>query len=263
MKELEHIRKTINTYDEEIIETLSLRFEAVKKVAQIKKENSIPIFDRKREEEIIKSIQLREMVHVSEIAEIYKEIMKESRKYQSKMLLPKKLFLTGFMGAGKSTTGKLLSEITGFKFTDTDLIIEEMTQMKVPDIFRKKGEKHFRQLETEVLNKISKETYEIIACGGGIILKEENRKKLKNNGKTIFLNGSIEVMMERIQDDSNRPLTIPLHNINPQKKHEAFKDILNKRMPFYLESADFIIDIDNKKPEEIADEILTMLITES
>ncbi len=262
MKELEHIRKTINTYDEEIIETLSLRFEAVKKVAKIKKEKNISVFDKKREDEIIKSIQLREIANVSEIIAVYKEIMKESRKYQSKVLLPKKIFLIGFMGAGKTTTGKLLSEITGFEFTDTDLMIEEMVQMKVTEIFHKKGERYFRELETKVLNGIDKEAYQIIACGGGIVIKEENRKKLKEKGKTVFLNGSVEIMMERIQDDSHRPLTIPFQNINPKKKYEAFKDILDNRMEFYLESADITIDIDNRNPEEIVDEIITKLLTE-
>ncbi len=260
MKDLDHIRKTINTYDEEIIETLVLRFEAVEKVAEIKKEKNLSIFDGKRQEDIIKSIQLREISYVNEITAIYKKIMKESRKRQSQILLPSKIFIVGFMGAGKSTVGSLLSETTGFNFIDTDILIEEMTQMKVSEIFKSKGEKHFRELETDVLNKIHKEAYNIIACGGGIVIKEENRKILKEMGKTVFLNGSIEVMMSRIEDDNHRPLTIPFNNISPKKKYEAFKDILDKRMRFYEETGDLIINIDNKKPEEIVDEILKKLI---
>lgn len=261
MKELDHIRKTINTYDEEIIETLVLRFDAVKKVAEIKKENNMSIFDGKRQDEIIKNIQLREISYVDEITSIYKKIMKESRKYQSQALLPPKIFLVGFMGAGKSTVGKRLSETTGFNFIDTDSIIEELTQMEVTKIFQSKGESFFRELETEVLsNKIPKEGYNIIACGGGIIIKEENRKILKSKGRTVFLNGAIEVMMERIEDNNNRPLTIPFNNINPKKKYAAFKDILDKRMKFYMEAADVTINIDKKLPEEIVDEILKKLI---
>lgn len=260
MKDLDDIRQVINACDKEIMEKLSLRFKYVQKVSEIKKEKGLSIFDPTREEEIIRSIQEKEESFSQEIAEVYKSIMSTSRQYQSKQLLPNRIFLIGFMGAGKTTIGKLLSEVTGFNFIDTDQIIEEKTKMKIYDIFHKKGEKHFRTLETEVLTSLEEENLSIISCGGGIILKEENRKFLKEKGKTIFLNGSIETLMDRVENNDDRPLLTPILKVDPKKQYEAFNDILKSRMAYYEESADIVINIDGKKPAEIVGEVLRALI---
>lgn len=260
MSDLEQIRKSINQYDEKIIEYLSLRFKEIQKVAEIKKEKHLSIYDQKREKEIIKNIEESDIYCSLEVSEIYEAIMKASRKYQSKQLLPNKIFLIGFMGAGKTTVGKILSQITGFEFVDTDQIIEEKAQMKIFEIFRKKGDKYFRDIETEVLQGLKDDEHRIVSCGGGIILKQENRDFLKENGKTIFLDGDIRTMMNRVEDNDTRPVIVPILRSDPKKKYEAFKDILDKRMPFYKEAADMTIKIDDKTPQEISEEILKELI---
>lgn len=260
MKELKDIRKTINECDEKIIENLFLRFNAVEKVTEIKRKEKLPIFDAKREKEIIQSIKNKEIEGASIVAEVYEQILKISRKYQAQNLLPQKIFLIGFMGSGKSTVGKQLSDITGFQFIDTDSIIEEKMEMKISKIFNKKGEKFFRKIETQVLQNIDDDENQIISCGGGIILKEENRKLVKEKGKVIFLNGKIKTMLDRVENDDNRPVLFPVLRGNNDKKYEAFKDILDKRMPLYMETADIIIEIEKKHPEEIAKEIIDGLI---
>ncbi len=260
MDALKDIRKIINECDKKIIENLSLRFSAVEKVTEIKKREKLPIFDSKREKEIIQSIMNKEMRHASYAADIYEQILKISRKFQAQNLLPKKIFLIGFMGSGKSTIGKQLSDITGFQWVDTDSIIEEKMEMKISKIFSKKGENFFRKIETQVLQNIEDEENQIISCGGGIILKEENRKFLKEKGKIVFLHGDIKTMLDRIEYDDNRPVLFSALRGNSDKKYEAFKDILDKRMPLYLEAADVTIEIEKKHPEEIAKEIINELI---
>lgn len=260
MEELKEIRKIISELDEKIIENLSLRFNAVQKVTEIKKKYKLPIFDYVREEEIIQNIINNEMGNTFYVAEIYEQILKISRKYQSQNLLPKKIFLTGFMGSGKSTVGKLLSKITGFQLIDTDTMIEEKMKMNIAYIFEKKGEEHFRKLETEMLENIDKESNQIISCGGGIIIKEENRKMLKEKGTVVFLNARIKTMLDRLEKDYHRPLLLPILNENDDKKYSFFKDLLDKRMPHYMETSDIVINIENKLPEDVAKEIINKLI---
>lgn len=260
MMDLDNIRQIINGLDKVIIDKLSERFEAVDEVVQIKKEKQLSIFDFNREKEIIKSIQNKDIYCSEEIAEIYQEIMRISRKYQAKKLLPGNIFLIGFMGAGKSTIGMILSSITSFEFIDTDRMIEEKAQMKIPEIFDKEGEAYFRELETEALMEIKEDRNQIISCGGGIVIKEENRKILKKKGKTIFLNGTAEVLLDRLGNDRQRPLFSAMQEQNETEKKERFKALLDSRMPYYTEAANSIIDVDEKTPEETAHELLRVLI---
>lgn len=261
MDGLKDIRKTINENDEKIIENLSSRFGVIEKIMAIKKQEKLPIFDSEREKDIIENIMNKDIEYAPYVAEVYEQILKISRRFQAKNLLPKKIFLTGFMGSGKSTVGKQLSDITGFQWVDMDDIIEEKMEMKISKIFNKKGEKFFRKLETQVLENIEDEENQIISCGGGIVLKEENRKMLKEKGSVIFLKGDIKTMMDRVEDDDNRPVLFSVfRGENSDKKYEAFKDILDKRMPLYLEAADITIEIENKRPEVIANEIINELL---
>lgn len=260
MNDLERIRQSINQYDQEIMKQLFLRFEAVKEIVKIKKEQKMPIFDSGREKYIIQGIKEKNDKYAQEISEIYENIMDVSRKYQSMQLLPDKIFLIGFMGSGKTTIGKLLSQIAGFTFIDTDQMIEENTNMKIYDIFHQKGEEYFRQIEAEVLNNLKETRQCIISCGGGIILQEENRSILKKEGKTVFLNGSIKHIIDRIDKNNDRPILAPFMESDSNKKYGAAQNILDSRMPYYMETAHIIIDTDHKKPEEIAEEIFQKIV---
>lgn len=257
MEQLADIRKIINDCDDTIITKLIERFEAIKEVAAIKKAEGLPLFDRKREEDIIRNILEKNEEYAEEIADIYRQIMKSSRKKQAKGLLPKKIFLIGYMGSGKSTVGLVLANLTGFNINDIDKKIEAKTNLKIHKIFEKAGENYFRDLETKALKDINEEDYEIISCGGGIILRDQNIKLLKEKGKVVFLNGNIRTLLDRIKYDKNRPvLTAMFNNDDVLDKYEAFELELNKRMEAYLKAADVIIDIEDKSPEEIAEEIL-------
>ncbi len=160
------------------------------------------------------------------------------------------IVLTGLMGAGKSTVGKLLAKkLKDYTFIDVDDVIVDIEGMSIPDIFEKKGEPYFREVEKNIISELSEEEDLIIALGGGAFESEETRKNLENNCATIYLKSSVERLFSRIENDKNRPL---LQCENPRGKLE---ELLKKREANYLK-ADYIIETDGKNIDQIVDEIL-------
>jgi len=158
------------------------------------------------------------------------------------------IVLTGFMGAGKTSVGKRLKEITGMEIVDTDDIIEEEAGMIISEIFKEFGEPHFRELEKKAVAKASALENHIIVTGGGAVLKEENIKNLRKNGKIIYLYAPPEVLYERIKDETHRPL---LQIDDPLKK---VRELLEYRTPFYADN-DFMIDTSNMGVDEAAGKV--------
>lgn len=160
------------------------------------------------------------------------------------------IVLTGLMGAGKSTVGKALAKVLkDYTFIDSDDVIVDIEGMTIPEIFEKKGEPYFREVEKSIISELSEEEDLIIALGGGAFESEETRKNLENNCITIYLKSSVDRLLKRIKDDKNRPL---LQCENPKGKLE---ELLKKREPNYLK-ADYIIETGNKNIDEIVEEIL-------
>lgn len=116
----------------------------------------------------------------------------------------KNIVLIGMPGCGKSTIGKRLSKKTGLKFIDLDEYIVERNSMTIEEMFEK-GEDFFRDREAEVVKEVSNNSRAIISTGGGVIKRAENIKHLKENGIIIFINRSIEKIVQTL-DDSKRPL---------------------------------------------------------
>jgi len=161
----------------------------------------------------------------------------------------KNIVLIGFMGTGKSSVGKILANKLGLKFVDVDQVIEKTTGMKISEIFAKFGESHFRDIETEVIKLITQNNGQVISTGGGVILREENFKKLKDKGVIVWLKASENAIFERVKNCKDRPL---LQVENPKQK---IKELLTKRIPFY-EKADFYINTEELTPEEVAEKII-------
>ncbi len=164
----------------------------------------------------------------------------------------KNIFLVGFMGAGKSTVGKILAEKTGYSFIDADQYIEEKAGTTITQIFAEHGEPYFRDLESEATDELAKNENQVIATGGGVVQRDRNWNAMKENGITVYLKASVETIWERIKDDTKRPL---LQVENPV---ETARELLNKRTPMY-EKADMIVLTDNLSLEQAADEILSLL----
>lgn len=162
------------------------------------------------------------------------------------------ILLIGFMGAGKSTVGRLLAERLGKPFRDLDQLVEEMTKKKIPQLFAE-GEAVFRKAETDALiAALTKD--QVIACGGGVILKEANHALLKEHPQVVYLKGQPDALITRIQkDEANiRPLAT-------EKTALEIQEILAPRLPLYESAATIEVETTAKSPEQIATEILERL----
>ena len=157
------------------------------------------------------------------------------------------------MGVGKTVVGKKLAQELGFKYIDTDQLIEKTKKRSIKDIFKKKGEPYFRDLETEVLKTLQEYENYVISTGGGIVMLEENVKILKEIGPLILLWAEPNVVYERIKDEKQRPLLQV-----PDPKEEITK-ILARRKPTYQSVADFMVDTSSLKVEEAVKEIVQWL----
>ena len=117
------------------------------------------------------------------------------------------------MGSWKSTVGRKLAEALKLEFIDTDDAIEEMTEMKVADIFREFGEEKFREMETAFFVEKAKQKGQLFSTGGGIILSAENRNVLQKNGITFLLDATPQTLANRIHNTTKRPLLTNSDNL--------------------------------------------------
>ncbi len=147
---------------------------------------------------------------------VYKKILREKEN----------IVLIGMPASGKSTVGKLISEELARTLLDTDSIIEEKTGEKISDIFARYGEKHFRDIESEVAKEIAQKNSSVISCGGGLILRPENVFELRKNGRLFF----IDMPLERLIPTSDRPLASDRKKIEERYKerYELYKSIADK-----------------------------------
>ena len=159
------------------------------------------------------------------------------------------IILCGFMGSGKTTVADCLGTLTGKKVVDTDKYIENMENRTISEIFSLNGESFFRALETKAASEISGLDNLIVATGGGMVLNPKNIEILKTSGKIVFLNVTVETILERLKDDTTRPL------LQRQDKEKAVAELLASRLPLYNSSADIIVD-GNGNANDIANEIL-------
>ncbi len=165
---------------------------------------------------------------------------------------PGHVFLVGFMGAGKSTVGALLAGALSLPFVDLDAEIERESALPVARIFAEMGEVAFRDLESAELAALSDKPPSVVACGGGIVLRDENRRQLKQLGRVVYLEVSPGEALARIGDVDGRPL---LAEGGPS----AAAVLLEARVGLYRAVADLAIETDAHSPYEIASEIASAL----
>jgi shikimate kinase len=163
------------------------------------------------------------------------------------------IYLVGPMGAGKSTIGRVLAAELHLSFRDSDKVIEDRTGADIPWIFDMEGEEGFRDRESAVLAELSQGQDVVIATGGGIILRPQNREIMQASGYVCYLTASIEQLVERTSRDKKRPL---LQVENPRQK---IIDLVALRDPLYREAADFVINTDRRSPKLVAQEIASLV----
>lgn len=160
----------------------------------------------------------------------------------------------GFMCSGKTTVGLELAKILNYSFIDTDDWISNSVDLTISEIFDKKGEEYFRQLESDTIKQLSTKPKKLVlSTGGGLSVRKENIPYLKNVGKVIYLKVSKDTVLKRLGNNLARPL---LAGDKPEERIEA---LLKERDPIYEEVADIIIDTNNKSIAEIINELMDLL----
>jgi shikimate kinase len=166
--------------------------------------------------------------------------------------MPKKnIVLVGFMGTGKTAVGVEIAKELGMEFIRTDDIIEKKAGMPINDIFQKKGESYFRQLEREAVMEASASESSVIDTGGGAIINGLNFKDLKMDGILFCLSASPEEILKRVGRETHRPLL----NVNDPLAEINY--LLKKREPYY-KKVDYQIDTTAKSIKEVAKEIINI-----
>ncbi len=182
--------------------------------------------------------------------EVPKDLVREVyEKVESTMR--RNVILAGFMGSGKSSVGKRLSELLDYEYYDTDSMIVANEGKSINRIFEESGEAFFRKLEEELIEDIYKRSLEqkgkrfVLSVGGGAVLSEKNREYLKKTGLVIYLKASAGVIKKRLENDANRPLL-------KGDKASKIEELLKQREAVYEEAGDLIIDTDPDTVEEAA-----------
>jgi shikimate kinase len=163
----------------------------------------------------------------------------------------KSIYLIGFMGSGKTTIGKALSLSLNIPVMDSDEEVSRLTGKTIMEIFEGEGEVGFRLLETQCLRNLPVEN-SIITTGGGIVLREENRRWMRENGVVVLLDASSEEILKRLEGDKTRPLLIG-------DKETKVTKILDERLPLYVDTANLIIETTGKSVEVIVEELVQRL----
>jgi shikimate kinase len=158
--------------------------------------------------------------------------------------------IVGYMGSGKTTLGRLLARATDLEFVDLDRSIAKRAGKEIPEIFAEYGEGRFRELEHEALREaLDGKTPCIVACGGGVVVRPENRALLQRV-TTVFLREDTGVLYGRTRGPV-RPLRAA--------SREEFESRYAARLPFYREVADFEVGVDGRSPSQVVEEVLRCL----
>ena len=162
------------------------------------------------------------------------------------------IVLVGFMGTGKSTVGRVVAQKLGFHFIDTDDVIEQTSKAKISDIFAEHGEVYFRDLESQAVKSVALMKNQVVATGGGVVLRSSNIDLLRTGGPIFCLNATPKAIWDRVRSSRSRPL---LRGPNPLKKIET---LLDKRAPYYA-LADHQIETTGVSIDRVANEIISYI----
>ncbi|EMG37519.1 shikimate kinase [Desulfocurvibacter africanus PCS] len=168
---------------------------------------------------------------------------------------PANLFLVGLRGSGKSTLGRAAAEKAGMTFVDTDLLVEEKAGKSIAAIVSEGGWEAFRDLESQALAEVCGRTGQIVATGGGMVLRAENRQRMRECGKTLYLMADVPLLAARLANDpdlARRPA------LSDSPMVEELRRTLAEREPLYMDIMDGLLQA-RKSLDELVEDIMERL----
>ena len=162
----------------------------------------------------------------------------------------KTIFLIGFMGVGKSAVADCLNREYGMRRIEMDEAIEQKEQMSISELFARKGEPYFRQLETDLIASLESADNTVVSCGGGVAMRKENVELMRRIGRVVLLTATPETILSRVTENDDRPL------LRGKKNVRDIAALMEARRPAYEAAADLTVAVDGKTPQEICGEIL-------
>ena len=248
MNDLELYREQLALCDDKIIDALVERGAIVEKIMSYKEEYGMPILQPQQEEKQKKRLEekLTDNKYKEEIYDIFRCILKNSKRVQARKLFDYNIVLIGFMGAGKSTVSDYLSTMFAMDIVEMDQEISEREEMSIPDIFETYGEEYFRNLETELLVELQTRKNTVISCGGGAALRSENVEAMKKNGRVV--------LFERVKDNDERPL------LEGRKGVREIAGLMEGRRERYEAAADIVVKTDHKTVLQVCEELVQRLM---
>jgi shikimate kinase len=166
------------------------------------------------------------------------------------------VFLTGYRGSGKTTVARLLAAQLGWRWADADALLEQGYGRSIREIFAAEGEPGFRDKETAVLEEVCRLQAHVIATGGGVVLREENRRRLHEAGKVIWLTADAATLWQRLQGDASTSQRRPNLTVGGIAEVES---MLRAREAWYRTCADWAVDTTGRSAAEVAGAIADYL----
>lgn len=167
--------------------------------------------------------------------------------------IPNKIVLIGFMGTGKTLVGKALAQELGWRFVDSDALVEKNEGMTIHAIFKHEGEPYFREAEARAIRGVSRLKNIVISVGGGAVLEAENVKNLKKGSVVICLNARPGAILSRLKGDKRRPL------LGKRNRIDTVRRLLKLRKPYYKDAAEYFLATDGLTTRRIVGKILDYL----
>lgn len=255
MNQLEVFRESLGQCDEILLDALLMRNRIVEDIMAYKEEYDLPILQPEQEAKQKKWLEgrMEGRRHKNEVAAVFEEITRNSKRIQARKLFDYNIVLIGFMGAGKSTISEFLKTVFAMEVIEMDQIIAERQSMSISDIFETYGEEYFRDLETNLLIEMQSKKNMVISCGGGVPMRERNVVEMKKNGRVVLLTAKPETILNRVKDNHDRPL------LEGNKTVPFIADLMEKRREKYQAAADIVIETDDKSELEICEELVKKL----
>jgi shikimate kinase len=167
------------------------------------------------------------------------------------------LFLIGYRATGKSTVARLLAERLRWSWIDADVLLEERAGRSIRAIFADEGEQGFRERESVLLGELCTTPRRVVATGGGIVLRTENRQRMRSAGKVTWLTADAQTIWQRLQNDVTTSQRRPTLTVGG---FEEVQTLLQARQPLYDACADLIVDTTGRSPDEVVSIILGSIV---